>query len=102
MKEVINKELLSEILEIKVDNIIKIEENFIYFCIGLPLSQKINIYELAHKCKELCLRKNKYLSSTPYSKDLYVCTILGDEMFEAKTEPEAIFQACDWILKNEK
>ena len=74
---------------------------------------KINIYELSHRCKEwaykndyalftgkdwvdgddmwFCLEQQKYKSEVAYCK-----------WNEADTEPEAIFKACEWILKESK
>lgn len=105
-----SKELLSEVLQKEYSDRlverIEINDNLLqifYTCsskgIATCLGIEINIYELAHKCKEWALCRNKCLSSTPYCKGLYVCTILGDDMFEAETEPEAIFKACEWLLE---
>ena len=74
---------------------------------------KINIYELAHKCKEWAvnLSPNKHaLSSYPRWGDIrnykktngsyYICQhLVSGVQFEAETEPEAIFKACEWILE---
>lgn len=74
---------------------------------------KINIYELAHKCKEWAanLSPNKHaLSSYPRWGDIrnykktngsyYICQhLVSGVQFEAETEPEAIFRACEWILE---
>jgi hypothetical protein len=107
MEKMISKELLSEVLGIdkRLCRIDEIKENYIFFYTMTNAGEfqnYINIYELAHKCKEWALTEDKCLSSTPYHKELYVCTILGDEMFEAETEPEAIFKACEWILEQIK
>lgn len=73
-----------------------------------------NIYELAHKCKEwaVMLQPNKQaLSSYPrwgnhtcYSETdghYYICQhLVTGAQFEAETEPEAIFKACQWLLDN--
>ncbi len=72
----------------------------------------INIYELAHKCKEWAvnLSPNKHaLSSYPRWGDIrnykktngfyYICQhLVSGAQFEAETEPEAIFKACEWLL----
>ena len=77
---------------------------------------KINIYELAHKCKEWAvnLSPNKHaLSSYPRWGDIrnykktngsyYICQhLVSGVQFEAETEPEAIFRACEWLLNNER
>lgn len=68
----------------------------------------INIYELAHKCKEwaFCLDGTMILSSVSEAnigiasiKDDYG-NILICEVCES--EPEAIFKACEWILNNKQ
>ena len=73
---------------------------------------KINIYELAHLCKEWAvnLSPNKHaLSSYPRWGDIrnykktngsyYICQhLVSGVQFEAESEPEAIFKACQWIL----
>ena len=108
MKNLISKELLSEVLGYEVENITGMLEHsmnkttlsYIFKDTSLNDGKRvINVYELAFKCKEWALTKNKCLSSTPYHKELWVCTILGDEMFEADSEPKAIFKACEWILR---
>jgi len=61
----------------------------------------INIYELAHKCKEWALSKGHTLN-VQMSDDttlVYIGSIGKD--IEADTEPEAIFLACELILEQE-
>jgi hypothetical protein len=78
----------------------------------------INIYELAHKCKEWIVPAmitehpigRTVKTSCVYLQNLkkfkYSCSIedySGEYMyFEAPTEPEAIFKACQWILENKE
>lgn len=107
-----SKELLSEVLGINVKTIYHINSNPNLEKFDLPYSingsgdlLNINIYELACKCKKWA--KNYTLVSAYYfengeegawcclHKDL--CAV-GGEMFEADTEEEAIFKACDYIL----
>ena len=122
----ISKELLSQVLDKKVvvDDIsnIELKENTITFIedywdedegSGFYRSHTINIYELAHKCKEWAvnLSPNKHaLSSYPRWGDIrnykktngsyYICQhLVSGVQFEAETEPEAIFKACEWILE---
>ena len=88
---------------------------------AVPFVDEINIYELAHKCKEWAVNQGYTLISGRY---LYNCeiqkssciinlnfTYLDDgefttdsysnlEEFEADTEPAAIFKACQWIYDN--
>ena len=87
----------------------------------------INLYELAYKCKEWALSKHKFLVSgisrsaltdLLHRADAWYCSIgykvcacaegyrsvySGCEHSEtANTEPEAIFKACEWILRQVK
>ena len=78
---------------------------------------EVNIYELAHKCKEWALDNRWIISTMPmltekkwrntsvrlshfYSagKDRYLDGIYHNGRIEADTETEAIFKACEWIL----
>jgi len=72
----------------------------------------LNIHEIAHKYKEWALEQDYDLWSF-YSKSLNsgYCYVFSsneecDELYHAKkefdadTEPEAIFLACQWILDN--
>ena len=73
---------------------------------------EVNIYELAHKCKEWAvnLSPNKHALSSyarwgdirNYKKtngSYYICQhLVSGIQFEAESEPEAIFKACQWIL----
>ncbi len=110
----ISKELLSEVLgeqvEIRGFKDMYIPANFEYIQDMIDV-KAINIYELAHKCKEWALSKGYALVS--YGKEcfLYETEELYDvseqlnewsEWFEANTEVEAIFNACQWILKQNK
>ena len=91
----ITKELLSEVLG--VYKIIEPYGNILVWEWDKSYSNNncsINIYELAHKCKEWALQYDyTILSSKGYA------TISG-KVFYDKTEPEAIFKACQWILEN--
>lgn len=75
----------------------------------------INIYELAHKCKEWLLRNN-YVVSSGLAKapdgsvefdcliehfDTYYAHNSGDcyKQFLATSEPEAVFKACEWVYQ---
>ena len=123
----ISKELLSEVLNIEIvsyqmkqKNILAYEYNKVSknqwsgktFC-----NRSINIYELAHKCKEWALDNRWIISTMPmltekkwrntsvrlshfYSagKDRYLDGIYHNGRIEADTETEAIFKACQWIL----
>lgn len=73
----------------------------------------INIYELAYKCKEWAFdkgyslesakkavlgEKNKMTSTWICCGLTPTCEVLPN--FTADTEPEAIFEACEWIRSN--
>ena len=73
----------------------------------------LNIHELAHKCKEWArIKYNFYIIPTiQYQKDGFITMIVTDNedfinnvnerrKVGAQTEPEAIFKACEWILRN--
>jgi len=67
----------------------------------------INIYELAHKCKEWAFRHTDiYSGQRHHAKGSIVenyCVIsIHHEAFYADTEQSAIFKACQWILDNKE
>ena len=72
-------------------------------------NQSINIYELAHRCKEWAFINYEFaIISYMSGEEQWECeifkryvgqsTALG-EYTDGMTEPEAIFKACEWILK---
>lgn len=77
-------------------------------------NENINVYELAHKCKKWAYDLNYILSSNIHKDFKFTelhntkahCIVDGinmltyREFFEAETEPEAIFKACQWVLEN--
>ncbi|WNL16286.1 hypothetical protein QUR79_00535 [Arcobacter cryaerophilus gv. pseudocryaerophilus] len=106
----ISKELLSEVFKLNICEAY-IENNNLYFDMGLPLIQRINLYEFAFKCKEWALKKEFIVHSSPTQK--IECTAIaqnfnmnhsyyGQNQFYALTEIEAIIKACEWILENSK
>lgn len=126
----ISKELLSEVLGKDVDSVrsgftgtIGSEANIKYRQLQPRAELYINIYELAHKCKEWAFETEsvqiiharkygygvgvvKYFSSIEVYNGHYLYNP-SDELgtstqvsFEADTEPEAIFQAAQWVLDN--
>ena len=101
----ISKELLSEIISEDIKSL-RIDGNYIdYQCTSEEgHDDTINIYELAHKCKEWANHHFTLLSAVSFDRDNKpYCMVIGDieeELFEASTEPEAIFKACQWILDN--
>jgi len=106
----ISKELLSEILDREVINVVGITQidsrgvvssKAVKFETRKDIYRSINIYELAHKCKEWAYNEHgEILTSFKYKGEW----IVEDERYRyrADTEPEAIFKACEWILKEMK
>jgi len=113
----ISKELLSEVLEYKdkdyvivaTEKDIFLDKNYLHFEYQDPyctpetyitIKDKINIYELAHKCKEWAISKG-YILQSGYQN--CICINFTDNLsknkFSAHTEIEAIFKACEWVLK---
>lgn len=118
----ISKELLSKVLDnevpyqVKVHKIIIKNNSLNYFYNSkdsggglFEANEYVNIYELAHKCKEWAysqgyilfskIRLNSSLASCYFDtmgKHDYEEDYHND--FRAETESEAIFKACQWIL----
>ena len=105
----ISKELLSEVLSsLTLLEIIdgKIDNNVYFKVEEIDILQSVNIYELAHKCKEWAKRK-EYTITMYLHLDTVAITIYKDSKkvfstpsMTVQTEPEAIFKACQWILDN--
>ena len=115
----ISKELLSEILQYKVGKFhIDTSNSTPYIDVWLAsdlsgINDSINIYELAHKCKEWALNKN-YSIATEFMRnedegDWFICIVkrytdeaqyIEAKFYDEPTEPEAIFKSCKWILDN--
>ena len=109
----ISKELLSEVLKQETRFIRYVANNTYEVHFEKPIRLKyiiINIYELAHKCKEWALRKNYILAS---ESNTYggICNMSISSMdvgvfyniqstTRANTEVEAVIKACEWILNN--
>ena len=107
----ISKELLSEVLGLieedeKVTNI-HCYDDFISYSTNYE-EENINIHELAHKCKEWA-RDKEYLLKTSIYRDyqfrkksyVYVCESVDNKLrWEARSEVEVVFQACEWILND--
>lgn len=118
-----SKELLSEVFGKKVSYIDILKEdcdthntfkvifqfdNIYYGGISGIEDENINIYELANKCKVWAYTKKFILNSEYYPLDNLQYSggcLLADirtsdtEYFNGKSESEAIFKACDYILK---
>lgn len=106
----ISKELLSKVLGIRVDSFYShVSSGMLgYFCNNDQFQEEINIYELAHKCKEWATSQGFIIltyGEAYYNVDVHYHSNkskFGNLAFsaDAKTEPEAIFKACKWILDN--
>ena len=120
----ISKELLSVVLGFEVTNILHINNNTIAVYDGTVLddsvtewNQAINIYEVSHLCKQWAVTRGVTISTFPYyfddgfganwslSKlkpvDFYEScgSWKGNNSGGAESEPQAVFDACEWILK---
>lgn len=103
----ISEVLLSEVFNQEVRFIRYVANNTYEIHFEKPIRLKyiiINIYELAHKCKEWAI---KYIANigSGYDKDkeFYWCICNnGEFQFYADTELQAIFKACQWILDNKE
>ena len=103
----ISKELLSVVVpQFNFHDDATTDENYIVFWKDGEMYSDINIYELAHKCKEWAATKNcRIFSEVQYSKHTKGARVEmvvyngKDQVFISDTEPEAIFKACEWILK---
>ena len=111
----ISKELLIEVLGIKerithIDVSVKSKYVFWYYLTETSYSakeKKINIYELAHKCKVwayTAIEPCGIIASNFAEKGNAFLKTGGidDRYFYANTEPEAVFKACEWILAQTK
>ena len=111
----ISNKLLSEVLKETIREVYKIGSNsnfkqntLLFKLYGSGELCHINIYELAHKCKEWASINSYALESSvhmqPKRSSVAGCQIHWRyetedlPYFEADTEPEAIFKACQWIL----
>ena len=104
----ISKELVSEVFKLNICEAY-IENNILYFDMGLPLIQSINIYEFVHMCKEWAFDKG-YPFNVLYRHDYWDrCELKYDvdlynhrKSFCSDIEIEAVIKACNWILENSK
>ena len=100
----ISKELLSAVLGLHcgIKSIKNSEVIYWFDCIGEIREHSINIYELAHKCKEWALNLGYILYSTVHGYECYIDSrnFINNTpvRFLAESEPEAVFKACQWIL----
>ena len=112
MEAIISKELLCEVYSEEVDFIRYVANNTheVYFKNPTRLKyQIVNIYELAHKCKEWAYNNNYYVYSIfAFGGEGWSYITHTDNIskrlssFDTDSEPEAIFKACQWILENKE
>ena len=123
MNNMISKELLSEILGFEVSGFcLALNETFIEVYDD-SRDERISIYELAFECKKWAFLKWYDIETSINSLGLdengnpiYVGYAFLSSMkdkehiidrnkyikeFEANSEPEAVFKACEWILENQ-
>ena len=107
----ISKTLLTIVLGKTIIKL-KLKNNKIVYVGGnTQKRKKINIYELAHKCKEWA-RDNDFFLRSFYDYEGAFCYISAPEWvdkinipktgFSSETEPEAIIEACEYILQQNK
>lgn len=116
----IGKELLSAVLGIPLSHIRYNDTTNLYEIFKEDLfnwsdgsygrwsNLEVNIYELAHKCKEWASINSYALESSVHMQPKrssvagcqihWRCETEDLPYFEAGSEPEAIFKACEWIL----
>ena len=111
----INKELLSEVFNQEVRFIKYVANNTYEIHFEKPTRLKyiiINMYELAHKCKEWAYKEG-FIIDTGFHKyyiNQFKANCYGwvssniniKQHFNECTEQEAIFKACQWILDNKE
>lgn len=108
-----SKELLSEVLGRDVDKVKWIEENtLIYGCVHSDgWYDEINIYELAHKCKEWAKLKyfidiDSHSGCARWGSEAVSHngrpSVFYEQVFIGRTETDAIFKACEWIMEKKK
>jgi len=103
----ISKKLLSEVFENKCISIIEINgilkynnEEYQDSVYGYQIVEReINIYELAYKCKEWAYNNGIAIDSCFQTAIIHL-----DKPIEIKanTELEAVFKACEYILKQKE
>lgn len=111
LKKSISKELLSKVLGFECRDLSpsKGNKNYLNYYGAIEIDKwtekSINIYELAHRCKEWA-RDNSFINIMTYKKGPYYFVedndFLDNEDFKSDSEPEAIFKACQWILDKDK
>lgn len=122
MKEIISKELLSEVLELDIIQLNIDEEVSYTFFVGVKPDNNgnpyevyednyINIHELAHKCKEWAIEQGYIIQIMPFCILVLQIENSMEQVFRYEKEdmenqkpylPEYEFKACQWILENKE
>lgn len=112
MDKIISAGLLSEVLGKNIlghQTVVDKDNEIFTIAKEIGECEYINIHELAHKCKEWANKKGFILKSSTleYFADCDIKTINNNDYepnpyMTDKTESEAIFKACEWILKENK
>ena len=103
----ISKELLSEVLNevCPIVEIKKFKNNNLLIKYQNQYQKTINIYELAHMCKEWALKNGYKLHD--YAHSIVIVNLnmnieysVIDDNFNNVYDVERFFKACEWILEN--
>jgi len=100
----ISKKLLSEVLSEEISVVVHWEDNYLKYTKSkdVPYSlTTINIYELKHLCKEWAYEKG-YDIVTGHDNTALIHNEGVGLVEEWCFDDEAIFKACEWILKETK
>lgn len=102
----ISNELMSKVLDREVLQYANGHYDFILNGITYT-SYPMNIHELAHRCKEWAYQNYSIMLESAVVFNASGCKVIDNTGFcvmvvDAKTEPEAIFKACQWILDNKE
>ena len=109
-KQMISKKLLSEVLQKEVVKVKEIENTtLIYGCaVHDGWYDEINIYEFAHKCKEWAKLKyfidiDSHSGCARWGAEAVSHngrpSVFYEQVFIGRTETDAIFKACEWIME---
>lgn len=105
----ISKELLETVLKLKIQDyfiVFNDRIDLVYDIDSTSFNKIINIYELANLCKKYCCSTFDIKLYSEVRKSDSRCCIskhrngeLINKQITAKTEPEAIFNATEWLLR---
>ena len=111
----ISKELLSKVLNDKKillsKNDLLIGDNVLLFDNQCNYLVNINIYELAHKCKEWAKLKyfidiDSHSGCARWGAEAVSHngrpSVFYEQVFIGRTETNAIFKACEWIMEQKQ